>query len=106
MPLYDLPLLKYYNLHKMIFDIRNSPELKERYLKDPETIMGDYMLKEDEKKLLTRGDPVEMYNAGIYPYLLHYYWITLKGGGKSGVKNLQLFKKNNADDNGRDEIHE
>ncbi len=106
LPLYDLPLIKYYQLHKMIFDIRNSAELKENYLKDPGSVMSYYGIREEEKEILRRGDPIEMYRVGIYPYLLHYHWIALSNGAKEGIEGLQLFKSDHEDEKVSDETHE
>ncbi|MEM0135605.1 MAG: hypothetical protein QXU18_10365 [Thermoplasmatales archaeon] len=91
--LYDFPEIKHFKVHKMLFDIRNSESLKEKFLNDPNEIMKEYDLSGDEREVLLRGDPIEMYNFGIYPYLLHYYWTVVLGSGRRGESNLNLYRK-------------
>lgn len=77
----------------MIFDMRNSKELLEEFRANQDQVMHRYGLSSNQMELLKRGDPIEMYNSGIYPYLLHYYWITIMNAKKHGVAGLQLFKR-------------
>lgn len=91
--IYDFPDVSNYRIHRMIFDIRNSDTLKAEFLGDQEGVMKRYGLSAAESDLLKRGDPVEMYNFGVFPYLLHYYWLIIKGASKGSREDLTLFEE-------------
>lgn len=96
--IYDFPEIKHINVHKMLFDVRNSESLKEKFMANPKEIMREYGLGADEQEVMLRGDPIEMYKFGIYPYLLHYYWTVIIGAGKGGESNLTLYKAKSGDE--------
>ena len=93
MPLYSFPLERHLNAHRMIFEIRNSKNLRTEFIKDPETIMERYGIPKETREILCRGDPMEMYKHGIFPYFLHYYWISIMQAPSKGIENLLLNKK-------------
>ena len=98
MPIYDFPNIDFYNLHRLLFEMRNSKQLKEEFIKNRENVMSNYSLNETEKKLLRTGDPVAMYKAGVFPYLLHYYWMTIMQASKKGYEGMNLYLQNEAKD--------
>ena len=92
MGIYEFPKVSRYRIHKLIFDIRNSDILKAEFLRDQDGIMKRYGLSEEETRLLKRGDPIEMYKFGVFPYLLHYYWLAIKGASKGSREDMTLFE--------------
>lgn len=90
--IYNFPDRTHYNVHKLIFDLRNSKELRVEFEGHKDELMDKYQLTPEEIRLLLDGDPIEMYNFGIFPYLLHYYWTTIVGSSKKGIDALTLYK--------------
>ncbi|MEM1946412.1 MAG: hypothetical protein QXU87_04175 [Candidatus Caldarchaeum sp.] len=66
------PELKFYRLHKMARAIHLDAGLRERYRKDPEAVMKEFELTEDEKQLVRSKDPAKMFNAGVSPYAIFF----------------------------------
>ncbi|MEM0441348.1 MAG: hypothetical protein QXY84_03930 [Candidatus Caldarchaeum sp.] len=64
------PPLKFLKLHKLGYSISRSPELRERFQKDPENVMNEFGLSEEERKLVMSRDGVEMYDMGVQPYII------------------------------------
>lgn len=91
--MYEFPNTDLYKLHKMIFEIRNSSVLKAEFLQNQEAVMKRFGLTEAEIELLKKGDPIEMYRFGVFPYLLHYYWLVIKGASKGSKEDMILFEE-------------
>ena len=91
--IYNFPERSHYNVHKMIFDLRNSRILLDEFKNNREQVMDKYQLNEKEKKILNEGNPVKMYKFGIFPYLLHYYWTVIVLGAEKSIDDLVLYKE-------------
>lgn len=91
--IYDFPERSHYNLHKMIFDLRNSRILLAQFKNNKDQVMDQYQLSQEEKRILNEGNPITMYKFGIFPYLLHYYWIAIVLGTEKNIDDLILYKK-------------
>jgi hypothetical protein len=91
--LYGYPDPKYLRLYKLGRAIHLDPQLRERFRKDPENVMNEFGLSEEEKELVRSADPVKMFKAGISPYT---YFLHLLGGVCSDAQTHEeqmLYKK-------------
>jgi hypothetical protein len=91
--LYGYPDPKYLKLHKLGRAIHLDPQLRERFRKDPESVMNEFGLSEEEKELVRSADPVKMFKAGISPYTI--FFICWEGYGlmHKPVEEQMLYKK-------------
>ena len=81
MPLiYGYPDPKYYRLHKLALHIHKDAKLRERFRKNPDEVLDEFNLSEEERELVKSQDPVKMFNAGISPYAVFY--IVWEGYGR------------------------
>ncbi|MDJ0273592.1 MAG: hypothetical protein QXO17_01810 [Nitrososphaerota archaeon] len=91
--LYGYPDPKYLKLYKLGRAIHLDPQLRERFRKDPESVMNEFGLSEEEKELVRSADPVKMFKAGISPYTI--FFICWEGYGlmHKPVEEQMLYKK-------------
>jgi hypothetical protein len=84
---------KYLRLYKLGRAIHLDPQLRERFRKDPESVMNEFGLSEEEKELVRSADPVKMFKAGISPYTI--FFICWEGYGlmHKPVEEQMLYKK-------------
>lgn len=66
------PELRFYRLHKMARAIHLSSDLRKRFREDPESVMNEFGLTEEEKALVRSKDPVKMFNEGVMAYAIFY----------------------------------
>jgi hypothetical protein len=91
--LYGYPDPKYLKLYKLGRAIHLDSQLRERFRKDPESVMNEFGLSEEEKELVRSADPVKMFKAGISPYTI--FFICWEGYGlmHKPVEEQMLYKK-------------
>lgn len=69
-----------YTMHKLLWDIRNVPEVNERFLADPEDVLSDYGVEGEERRALLELDFKTMHALGYNPYLIYFCAIQLRVG--------------------------
>lgn len=91
--LYGYPDPKYLKLYKLGRAIHLDPQVRERFRNDPESVMNEFGLSEEEKELVRSADPVKMFKAGISPYAV--FFICWEGYGlmHKPVEEQLLYKK-------------
>jgi len=67
-----------YELHKLLWDIRRKPDVKERYLTDPAPVLDDYGVIGELRSAMAALDFRTLYEAGVNPYLLYFCAIQLQ----------------------------
>ena len=84
---------KYLKLYKLGRAIHLDPQVRERFRNDPESVMNEFGLSEEEKELVRSADPVKMFKAGISPYAI--FFICWEGHGlmHKPVEEQLLYKK-------------
>jgi len=70
--MYGYPEPKFYRLHKFALQLHKSRELREKFKEDPESVMNQFNLSDEEKELVKSQDPIKMFHAGISPYAIFY----------------------------------
>ena len=91
--LFGYPDPKYLKLYKLGRAIHLDPQVRERFRNDPESVMNEFGLSEEEKELVRSADPVKMFKAGISPYVI--FFICWEGYGlmHKPVEEQLLYKK-------------
>ena len=56
-------------LNRFLFQMRNDGELRTRYLKDPENVLGVSGLTEDERQAVAARDQGRLVALGAHPML-------------------------------------
>lgn len=67
-----------YEIHKLLWDIRRRPEVKERYLADPDPVLDEYKVTGNLRTALKDLDFKTLYEAEVNPYLLYFCAIQLQ----------------------------
>jgi len=91
--LYGYPDPKYLNTYKLGRAIHFDAEVRERFRKNPESVMNEFGLSPEEKELVKSADPVKMFKAGISPYTI--FFICWEGYGfmHKPIEEQMLYKK-------------
>jgi hypothetical protein len=76
-----------YQVQKLLFNLHNDLELKEKYKQNPEEVIKKYDLAESERKALLEADVGSLYRIGTHTYLLWAY------GGLMGVGRDSYFEQ-------------
>jgi hypothetical protein len=62
-----------YQVQKLLFNLHNDLELKEKYRENPHEVLQKYDLAESERKALLGPDVGSLYRMGTHTYLLWAY---------------------------------
>jgi len=91
--LYGYPDPRYLRLYKLGRAIHFDPQIREKFRADPESVMNQFGLTEEEKQLVKSADPVKMFKAGVSPYTI--FFICWEGYGlmHRPIEEQMLYKK-------------
>ena len=64
--------MNYYNLSRLLFDLKMNESIYQKSLKDFEQVMGQYDLSTEEKDALRAGDPRKLRQLGVHGMLCLY----------------------------------
>lgn len=67
-----------YELHQLLWDIRNRPQVRTQYMQDAQLVLDEYGLAGDMRHLMADLNFKGMYEAGVNPYLLYFCAIQLE----------------------------
>lgn len=67
-----------YTMHKLLWDIRNVPEVNERFLADPDDVLDDYGVEGEDRRALRELDFKTLHELGYNPYLIYFCAIQLR----------------------------
>ncbi|WP_366076980.1 hypothetical protein [uncultured Aeromicrobium sp.] len=67
-----------YSVHKLLWDIRRDPSVKDRYMRDSGKVLDEYGIEDEFRTHLQQLDFKSMYEKGINPYLLYFCAIQLE----------------------------
>ncbi|MCS7133464.1 MAG: hypothetical protein NZ921_01495 [Candidatus Caldarchaeum sp.] len=70
MIIFRYPPLQHLRLHKLGYAISRNPEMRERFKREPQKVMDEFGLTQEEKQLILSRDGVKMYDIGIQPYII------------------------------------
>jgi hypothetical protein len=83
----DTELMSVYQVQKLLFNLHNDLELKERYRENPHEVLKRYDLADSERKALLEPDVGSLYRMGTHTYLLWAY------GNLMGVSREAYFEQ-------------
>jgi|OSPMetMinimDraft_2_1075162.scaffolds.fasta_scaffold08070_2 hypothetical protein len=90
--LYDFSDPSKFKLHRLIRDLTDNKDLREKFFKSPDEVIRSYGLNDKDKEVLLRADPVEMFEYGISPYLIHDYRLVVLGFGNKPPEIQVVYK--------------
>lgn len=67
-----------FELHQLLWDIRRFPEVKSRYLANPDSVLDSYGIHGTFHEWMKALDFKSLYENGINPYLLYFCAIQLQ----------------------------
>lgn len=67
-----------YALHRLLWDIRRHPEVRDRYLDRPTEVLDEYQVDGQFRAWMVDLDFKSLYEHGINPYLLYFCAIQLQ----------------------------
>lgn len=67
-----------YPLHRLLWDIRRHPEVRDRYMSAPNSVLDEYEVEGEFRRWLIALDFKSLYEHGINPYLLYFCAIQLQ----------------------------
>ena len=82
-----------YQVQKLLFNLHNDLELKQKYKESPQEVLRKYELVDSERKALLEPDVGSLYRMGVHTYLLWAY------GALMGVKPDVYFNQIGRDKN-------
>ncbi|MFE0419299.1 hypothetical protein [Streptomyces tendae] len=67
-----------YSVHRLLWDIRRHPDVKNRYRAHPEEVLDAYGVDGEFRAWMRDLDFKSMYEHGVNPYLLYFCAIQLE----------------------------
>ncbi|WP_340539304.1 hypothetical protein [Nocardioides sp. GXZ039] len=67
-----------YQLHRLLWDIRRHPAVRDRYLADAGPVLDEYEVEGQLREWMRALDFKSLYEHGINPYLLYFCAIQLQ----------------------------
>jgi hypothetical protein len=67
-----------YSLHRLLWEIRRHPDVRDRYLADPDAVLDEYDVEGDLRTWMRELDFKSLYEHGINPYLIYFCAIQLQ----------------------------
>ncbi|WP_409186589.1 hypothetical protein F9C11_21095 [Amycolatopsis sp. VS8301801F10] len=67
-----------YELHRLLWDVRRHPGVKDRYLADPDSVLDEYGVGGEFRAWMRDLDFRSLHEHGINPYLLYFCAIQLQ----------------------------
>ena len=61
-----------YGLNKLLYRTERDEEFRRQIQADPEKVLSELSLSDQERKALTTGDLHEMFQMGVHPFLLNH----------------------------------
>ncbi|MGO1834429.1 MAG: hypothetical protein ACTH0C_07160 [Actinomycetaceae bacterium] len=67
-----------YNMHKLLWDIRNVPAVNERFQAAPDEVLDEYGVTGEDRRALKELDFKALHELGYNPYLIYFCAIQLQ----------------------------
>lgn len=61
-----------YDLQRLLWDIRKKPTLAVRFRENPQAVLNEYGISDQERTAMTALDFKTLYERGANPYLLYF----------------------------------
>jgi hypothetical protein len=63
-----------YQINKILYLTDNDPAFRQRMKENPETVLREYRLSQDELDALTSGAVGKLYQMGVHTFLLNHLY--------------------------------
>lgn len=60
----------HYQVGKFLFEVVRKPDLASQFREDPESVLGRYQLREEERQAILAGDMNYINALGVHPLLV------------------------------------
>ncbi|MFG2884605.1 hypothetical protein ACGFYV_20325 [Streptomyces sp. NPDC048297] len=67
-----------YAVHRLLWDIRRKPDVRDAYLADPDAVLDAYGVGGELRQWMKDLDFKSLYESGVNPYLLYFCAIQLQ----------------------------
>lgn len=78
-----------YEVEKLLWQLRRHKDLAERFRQDPDAVLADYDLTDEQRRMLKGGDYHGILNAGANPYLLYFFALQVGVGRAAYYANVR-----------------
>ncbi len=69
-----------YTTSRVLWEVAADADLAKRFQVDPEDILADRELSDDERAALSTVDVRRLFQLGVHPFLLYNFAMRLNGG--------------------------
>ena len=77
-----------FQVNKLLYLTDNDPAFRKRLMEEPDAVLGEFRLTEDERAALTSGAVGKLYQMGVHTFLLnHLYRYELFGVNRDNYLN-------------------
>ena len=63
-----------YQVNKLLYRTDNDPAFRKRIMEEPEAVLSDFRLTEEERSALTSGAVGKLYQMGVHTFLLNHLY--------------------------------
>ena len=63
-----------YQVNKLLYLTDNDPAFRKRILEDPEAVLSEFSLTEEERAALTSGAVGKLHRMGVHTFLLNHLY--------------------------------
>lgn len=78
-----------YEVEKLLWQLRKHKDLAERFKQDPDAVLADYDLDEEQRRMLRDGDYHGILRSGANPYLLYFFALQVGVGRAAYYANVR-----------------
>lgn len=61
-----------YQVNKLLYLTDNNPDFRKRIMEEPENVISEFSLTEEERHALTSGAVGRLYQMGVHTFLLNH----------------------------------
>lgn len=63
-----------YQVNKILYQTDNDPAFRKRIMENPQAVLGEFKLTEEESAALTSGAVGKLYQMGVHTFLLNHLY--------------------------------
>ena len=63
-----------YQVNKILYQTDNDPAFRKRIMEEPQTVLDEFRLTDEERTALTSGAVGKLYQMGVHTFLLNHLY--------------------------------
>jgi len=63
-----------YQINKILYQTDNDPAFRKRIMEEPDAVLNEFRLSEEERVALTSGAVGKLYQMGVHTFLLNHLY--------------------------------